>query len=166
MPAVPTNIADLPEIDAAALQALCKRFGVRWLALFGSVARGEANPTSDVDVWNNIVVARGSGAWLDVDLVKLSGFQSDANLFWHPGGATSRFRLAPPPSPVDLPAWRTRTGGQDQNSHRGDPLFVPDPRMNDYYTRTGSPARDAALNNTGASFCGAGPDIGFLESCQ
>ena len=64
------------------------------------------------------------------------------------------------------PSWRSRTGGQDQNSRHGDPLFVTDPQLNDYYTRLGSPARDAALNNTGAIFCNAALDIGFLESCQ
>lgn len=33
-----------------ALAEVCQRFGVTWLAVFGSVARGEATPESDVDV--------------------------------------------------------------------------------------------------------------------
>jgi hypothetical protein len=45
------------------------------------------------------------------------------------------------------------------------PKFVPDPTSNDYFTQPGSPARDAALNNTGSTYCKVRPDIGFLESC-
>ncbi len=41
---------------------------------------------------------------------------------------------------------------------------VADPRNNDYYTQAGSPAHDAALNNTESPFGGAGPDIGFRET--
>jgi len=123
-------------------------------------------PTIDVDVWNNIIDG-GSGAWFDVDLTKLSGSQSDNNVFWHPDGSTSHFKLVPPPGLANLANWQSRTGGQDQNSHHGDPLFVADPQLNDYYTRLGSPARDAARPNTGpVCNTGGAPDIGFLESCQ
>jgi predicted nucleotidyltransferase len=37
-------------IDQAMLRRLCQAFGIRWLAVFGSVARGGANPHSDIDV--------------------------------------------------------------------------------------------------------------------
>ncbi len=45
-------VATLPHLqfDAKALTDVCERFGVRWLALFGSVARNEAKPDSDVDL--------------------------------------------------------------------------------------------------------------------
>ena len=36
--------------DREAIAALCRRHGIRRLALFGSVLRGEAGPDSDVDV--------------------------------------------------------------------------------------------------------------------
>jgi predicted nucleotidyltransferase len=37
-------------IDAARLEDICTRYGIAELAVFGSVARGEAAPTSDVDL--------------------------------------------------------------------------------------------------------------------
>jgi predicted nucleotidyltransferase len=37
-------------IDRARLAAICQRHGVTELAVFGSVARGDASPMSDVDV--------------------------------------------------------------------------------------------------------------------
>ncbi len=37
-------------MDREALAALCRRHGIRRLALFGSVLRGNARPDSDVDV--------------------------------------------------------------------------------------------------------------------
>jgi hypothetical protein len=52
-----------------------------------------------------------------------------------------------------------------------DPRFVEDPRNNDFYTKPGSPARDAALREPllvdprNSTYCHLGPDIGFLESC-
>ena len=53
----------------------------------------------------------------------------------------------------------------DAHSRVADPLFVPGAgTTDDYYTRPGSPARDAALEVLGESFCGSGPDIGFRES--
>ena len=52
----------------------------------------------------------------------------------------------------------------DPHSQVADPLFVADPRNNDSYTQAGSPAHDAALNNTESPFGGAGPDIGSRET--
>jgi uncharacterized protein len=45
-------VATIPQLqfDAKALTDVCERFGVRWLAVFGSVAHGEARPDSDIDV--------------------------------------------------------------------------------------------------------------------
>lgn len=37
-------------IDAARLADICSRYGVAELAVFGSVARGDAGPASDVDL--------------------------------------------------------------------------------------------------------------------
>lgn len=38
------------DIDAAQLAAVCRRFQVERLAMFGSAARGELRPDSDVDL--------------------------------------------------------------------------------------------------------------------
>lgn len=40
----------LDTVDRALLADLCRRHSIRWLAVFGSFARGEAGPESDVDV--------------------------------------------------------------------------------------------------------------------
>jgi len=40
----------LPEPDARALAAICRRYGVKRMALFGSAARNELRPESDVDL--------------------------------------------------------------------------------------------------------------------
>jgi len=40
----------LPEIDTKALAAVCRKFGIRKLSLFGSAARNELRPDSDVDL--------------------------------------------------------------------------------------------------------------------
>jgi hypothetical protein len=122
-------------------------------------------PLSDVDIWNSILNGSGSVVWLDAELSKVADFESDRNLYWHTDGSASHFKLTTSPQAVDLAGWRSATG-QDITSQNADPLFIPDPRLNDYYTRLGSPARDQALNSVGGSFCGNGPDIGFLESCQ
>ena len=41
---------DLDSVEASALVAVCERYGVAELSVFGSVARGEAAPGSDIDV--------------------------------------------------------------------------------------------------------------------
>ena len=40
----------LAEIDKKALAAVCRKYGVKKLSLFGSAARGELRPDSDVDL--------------------------------------------------------------------------------------------------------------------
>jgi predicted nucleotidyltransferase len=40
----------LPEIDAKALAAICRKYGVKKMSLFGSAARNELRPDSDVDL--------------------------------------------------------------------------------------------------------------------
>jgi predicted nucleotidyltransferase len=40
----------LPEIDARALAAVCRKYGVKKMSLFGSAARNELRPDSDVDL--------------------------------------------------------------------------------------------------------------------
>jgi predicted nucleotidyltransferase len=45
-----TTTPFLNEASQRDLVAVCSRHGIKWLAVFGSVARGEARPDSDVDV--------------------------------------------------------------------------------------------------------------------
>lgn len=40
----------LPEIDHKALAAICRKYGVKKMSLFGSAARNELRPDSDVDL--------------------------------------------------------------------------------------------------------------------
>jgi hypothetical protein len=40
----------LPSYDKEALAALCRRFGIRRLSLFGSVLKGTDRPDSDIDL--------------------------------------------------------------------------------------------------------------------
>jgi predicted nucleotidyltransferase len=39
-----------PKVDRARLQEICVRYGIARLEIFGSAARGEDRPNSDVDV--------------------------------------------------------------------------------------------------------------------
>ncbi len=40
----------LPELDRKALAAICRKYGLKKMSLFGSAARGEMRPDSDVDL--------------------------------------------------------------------------------------------------------------------
>ena len=54
-------------VDDARLARLCQRFGVAQLAVFGSVARGDAAPDSDIDLLYELA----PGARLGFDLFDL-----------------------------------------------------------------------------------------------
>ena len=56
----------LPPRDA--LTELCRRWRVTELALFGSVARGDSRPNSDVDV---LVTFQPNAPWSSLDLVDM-----------------------------------------------------------------------------------------------
>jgi hypothetical protein len=121
---------------------------------------GRAGASTDsVRVSNNIV--RDAAIPFAVNRAMAPGFRSDRNVFWNRG---AQVRLSADGVAGDLARWRTATG-QDGTSRAADPLLSDRPEVDDYYTRAGSPARDAALDLDGPSYCGTGPDIGFLESC-
>ena len=40
----------MPPVDPVALDAICRRYGIATLAVFGSVARGDQSSDSDVDL--------------------------------------------------------------------------------------------------------------------
>ncbi|OMG25969.1 nucleotidyltransferase [Actinomyces naeslundii] len=77
------------DIDRARLDALCRRFGVARLDVFGSVARGEAGPGSDVDLLYELAQGRSLG-WEIEDLS-----QDLAALFGRPVDLVSRRALHP-----------------------------------------------------------------------
>jgi hypothetical protein len=64
MPAVsPENLP-----SAEALSAVCRRWRIKELSLFGSLARGEAGPTSDADVLISFEAGEHWDLWDMVDL--------------------------------------------------------------------------------------------------
>lgn len=54
-------------VDAERLAAVCSRYGVARLMIFGSVARGTAEPSSDVDILYELLPGRRLG-WEIEDL--------------------------------------------------------------------------------------------------
>jgi hypothetical protein len=108
-----------------------------------AIGVGDEGSVSRADVINNIVQKAGTG----FSRGSVSSLTIRKNLFWE----TIR--------------------GVPAGSIVADPMFVDDPRNNDFYTKPGSPARDLALHEprfvdaANLNICNAGPDIGFLESC-
>jgi predicted nucleotidyltransferase len=69
-----------PEISTAAVSEICSRYHIRQLALFGSVARGEAREESDVDVYVEFEAGFHPGlGWFDLEeeLERLLGRRVD-----------------------------------------------------------------------------------------
>ena len=77
------------DVDRARLDARCRRFGVVRLDVFGSVARGEDGPGSDVDLLYELAQGRSLG-WEIEDLS-----QDFADLFGRPVDLVSRKALHP-----------------------------------------------------------------------
>jgi len=136
-----------------------------------AVAFGTSNgvpsaPIGDFDFWNNAV--RNAGTFIRLSTGSVTQFASDNNLFYRSDGSNSRFILNG--TAKTLAGWQQSANGAslvlaDGRSRVVDPLFIPGAgSTDDYYTQTGSPARDTALPNTGARVAGAGPDIGFRET--
>ena len=69
------------ELDERKLAELCRRYGVRELSLFGSAARGEARPNSDIDLLVEFLPEAEPGlldhAGLMLDLEALLGRKVD-----------------------------------------------------------------------------------------
>lgn len=77
------------DIDRARLDVLCRRFGIARLDVFGSVARGEAGPGSDVDFLYELEQDCSLG-WKVADLS-----QDLADLFGRPVDLVARKALHP-----------------------------------------------------------------------
>ena len=76
-------------IDASRLAELCRRYGISRLEVFGSVARGEQHPDSDVDLLYTLEGGRALG-WEVEDLV-----ESLTEVFHRPVDLVSRRPLHP-----------------------------------------------------------------------
>ena len=76
-------------IDASRLAELCRRYGIARLEVFGSVARGEQRPDSDVDLLYTLEGGRALG-WEVEDLV-----ESLTKVFHRPVDLVSRRSLHP-----------------------------------------------------------------------
>jgi hypothetical protein len=136
----------------------------------GAYTGNTVNASTNVHVWNNIF--RNVHAYaIRWNPAYGPGFASSHNIFYRPaGGAVFSINDAP----KTFAQWKAPVGnggsGQDTHGSREqDPRIVADPRVNDYFTRPGSPARNTALDNSGQPRPCAGaeapPDIGFKESC-
>ena len=77
------------DVDRVRLDALCRRFGIARLDVFGSVARGEDGPGRDVDLLYELAQGRALG-WEIEDLS-----QDLADLFGRPVDLVSRKALHP-----------------------------------------------------------------------
>ncbi|MDY7231229.1 right-handed parallel beta-helix repeat-containing protein [Hyalangium rubrum] len=130
-----------------------------------TVGDGDKGPAEAAEVYNNIVYATPRA--MDIRLTGTTSFKSDRNLAYQPG-ATVAFRVDGRLTTLD--GWRSASG-QDRSSSVADPLFVSEPRLNDFYTQATSPARDKALPLTipslplSGTVCGTSADLGILESC-
>jgi uncharacterized protein len=67
------RIAPDIEVDAEALAAVCVRCGIAELKIFGSQARGEARPDSDIDVLYRLRPGRKLGWEIEQLADELSG---------------------------------------------------------------------------------------------
>jgi predicted nucleotidyltransferase len=68
------------EIPSAGIAELCRRYHVREMAIFGSAARGEMHPDSDIDIMVEFQSEANAG-WeffeLEEDLARLFGRKVD-----------------------------------------------------------------------------------------
>jgi hypothetical protein len=129
------------------------------------VGDGDNGRAEYTEVYNNLIYSVPRA--MDLLLYNTVGFKSDRNLAFQPGAEIS-YRVDN--RVTTLSGWRSASG-QDGSSRVADPLFVDEPRVNDFYTQPGSPARDVALPLLipapvlNGSVCGLGTDLGLLESC-
>lgn len=137
----------------------------------GVVVSGAGWTVRNMDFWNNVVSLSAPGSrWLVVDGHYLVDFESDGNLFSHADGSGAHLTCDFSQGEKDLTGWRGSAcaiGGltlRDPTSAMSAPAFTQE-SAGDLTLQSTSPAVDSALNNTGATYCGSGPDKGALERC-
>lgn len=79
----------LRDVDTARLDALCRRYGIAALHVFGSTARGTAGPDSDVDLLYDLAPGARLG-WEVEDLA-----EALAEVFGRPVDLVARGALHP-----------------------------------------------------------------------
>jgi predicted nucleotidyltransferase len=86
------------EVDGAELAALCQRYQVRELSLFGSAARGEMRPDSDIDLLVEFLPSADVGlvehAGLMLELSQLLGRKSRPRIEERPETAYPALRAS------------------------------------------------------------------------
>ncbi len=85
-----------PGVDLGELRAVCERYGIATLYIFGSVARGDADPTSDVDLLYDL----RPGTRLGWEIEDLS--DALAEIFGRPVDLVARVALHPLLAPAVL----------------------------------------------------------------
>ncbi|MGQ0505128.1 MAG: right-handed parallel beta-helix repeat-containing protein [Myxococcaceae bacterium] len=130
------------------------RSGIRVGADVSGSSKAEA-----VSVWNNIV--RNAVNVIDVAVASSPSFVSDRNLFFKTSGTPN---IRHNGGSKTLETWRTASK-QDRTSKVADPKFPTDPLTGDYVLTAGSAGLDIGLKLRNLNFCGAGQDLGFVESC-
>jgi uncharacterized protein len=90
--ALQTDVGE--SVDAAALATVCRRHDIRWLAVFGSGARGEAEPDSDVDVLVEFEPGRTPGFGIVRVAAALRPLFGGRRIDLHTRGGLGRLRAA------------------------------------------------------------------------
>ncbi|WP_164000796.1 SBBP repeat-containing protein [Pyxidicoccus caerfyrddinensis] len=137
----------------------------------GVVVSGAGWTVRNMDFWNNVISLSAAGSrWLVTDGHYLLDFESDGNLYSHTDGSAAHLTCDFSQGEKDLSGWRSSACGiggltlRDPTSSAAAAAFTQE-SAGDLTLQSTSPAVDSALNNTGATFCGSGPDKGALERC-
>jgi predicted nucleotidyltransferase len=72
-PAAAYDVAPQPAVSRAKLAALCRKYHVRRLGLFGSAARGELVPESDVDLLIEFELGKAPSFWAEPEMREAFG---------------------------------------------------------------------------------------------
>jgi predicted nucleotidyltransferase len=67
-PAAAYDVAPQPAVSRARLAALCRKYHVRRLGLFGSAARGELTPESDIDLLVEFEAGKAPSLWAQPEM--------------------------------------------------------------------------------------------------
>src|SRR5260370_1443889 len=121
------RIAPDLDVDDAALAAVCDRYGIAELKVFGSRARGTAGPGSDIDVLYSLLPGRKLGWEIEQLADELDGLPACGTGSCRATGP-STWRSSPPPRPASCPRSRA-TCAMSSTSTPPTPTKRPSPRQ-------------------------------------
>ncbi len=122
-----------------------------------AISLGYNGTSNQVTIVNNIF--DDTRIPIHVSTPNLVSLISDNNVFW----PVREYMFMLNNGYVNQTEWQRV---YDFCSRFNNPLFIDDPRHNDFYTQPASPAQDfAGPDPTNSAYCGSGPDAGFLETC-